>query len=105
MNIAAHNPKFLNGLSITRLLSRIAILTSQLDGAKKGIYMLKYTRIGLEIYYHSIPVNYLPLLNISAGRRIGCALGQHPGVRRWFPHYGTWTGQLLILIFNFENFF
>ena len=37
MNIAAHNPKFLNGLSITRLLSRIAILTSQLDGAKKQI--------------------------------------------------------------------
>ena len=72
---------------------------------KLGIYMLKYTRIGLEIYYHSIPVNYLPLLNISAGRRIGCALGQHPGVRRWFPRYGTWTGQLLILIFNFENFF
>ena len=35
MNIAAHNPKFLNGLSITRLLSRIAILTSQLDGAKQ----------------------------------------------------------------------
>ena len=70
-----------------------------------GIYMLKYTRIGLEIYYHSIPVNYLPLLNISAGWRIGCALGQHPGVRRWFPRYGTWTGQLLILIFNFENFF
>ena len=70
-----------------------------------GIYMLKYTRIGLEIYYHSIPVNYLPLLNIFAGRRIGCALGQHPGVRRWFPRYGTWTGQLLISIFNFENFF
>ena len=37
MNIAAHNPKFLNGLSITRLLTRIAILTSQLDGAKKQI--------------------------------------------------------------------
>ena len=37
MNIAAHNPKFLNGLSITRLLSRIAILTSQLDSAKKQI--------------------------------------------------------------------
>ena len=66
--------------------------------------MPKYTKIGLEIYYHSIPENYLPLLNISAGRRIGCALGQHPGVRRWFPRYGTWTGQLLILIFNFENF-
>ena len=31
MNISAHNPKFLNGLSITSLLSRIAILTSQLD--------------------------------------------------------------------------
>ena len=37
MNIAAHNPKFLNGLSIARLLSRIAILTSQFDGAKKQI--------------------------------------------------------------------
>ena len=37
MNIAAHNPKFLNGLSITRLLSRIAILTSQLDGTGEQI--------------------------------------------------------------------
>ena len=40
MNIAAHNPKFLNGLSINRLLSRIAILTRQLDGAKKQITIM-----------------------------------------------------------------
>ena len=40
MNIAAHNPKFLDGLSINRLLSRIAILTSQLGSAKKQITTL-----------------------------------------------------------------